>query len=73
MVARPAEVLGSSANKLEALRFDNSYVRLSCATILRKTRSRKLRKTSPHFSPRSEMIAQRFDFTRHFLKERNTG
>ncbi|MGI9301424.1 MAG: hypothetical protein ACR2RB_01770, partial [Gammaproteobacteria bacterium] len=28
---------------------------------------------SPHLSPRGEMIAQRFDFTRHFLTERNTG
>ena len=28
---------------------------------------------SPHFSPVGEMIAQRFGFTRNFLKERNTG
>ncbi len=27
---------------------------------------------SPHFSPVGEMIAQRFGFTRNFLKERNT-
>ncbi|MEN8107107.1 MAG: hypothetical protein ABFS22_03775, partial [Pseudomonadota bacterium] len=28
--------------------------------------------SSPHFSPRGEMIAQRFGFTVDFLKERNT-
>jgi hypothetical protein len=31
------------------------------------------KKPSPHFSPRGEMIAQRFGFTVDFLMERNTG
>ncbi|MGI9302095.1 MAG: phytanoyl-CoA dioxygenase family protein [Gammaproteobacteria bacterium] len=29
--------------------------------------------SSPYFSPRGEIIAQRFEFTRHFLIERNTS
>ncbi|MGI9304983.1 MAG: hypothetical protein ACR2RB_20095, partial [Gammaproteobacteria bacterium] len=33
----------------------------------------RARAASPQFSSRGEMIAQRFDFTTHFLKERNTG
>jgi hypothetical protein len=42
------------------------------AAIARMASTEKKDLVSPHFSPRGEMIAQRFGFTADFLKKRNT-
>ena len=74
-----SEHLKRAAEEFRSLQFNNGLFVMPCAwdsfsaVLFEKLGFQCIGTTSPHFSPGGEMIAQRFGFTRHFLRKWNNS